>query len=52
LGYDTARQINEGINKKKIIPLPIVLTVFIKYRSCASNTKLVEKKQKRQKTDK
>ncbi len=49
---DAARQISEGINKKKIIPLPIVLPVFIKYGSSASNTKLDEKKQKGQKTDK
>ena len=49
---DVAKQINEGIDKKKIIPLPIVLPVFIKYGSSASNTKLDEKKQKRQKTDK
>ena len=49
---DAAKQINEGIDKKKIIPLPIVLPVFIKYGSSASNTKLDEKKQKRQKTDK
>ncbi|WP_458719301.1 hypothetical protein [Candidatus Nitrosocosmicus sp. R] len=49
---DAAKQINEGIDKKKIIPLPLVLPVFIKYGSSASNTKLDEKKQKRQKTDK
>ena len=42
----------KGIDKKKIIPLPIVLPEFIKYGSSASNTKLDEKKQKRQKTDK
>ena len=30
---DAAKQINEGIDKKKIIPLPIVLPIFIKYGS-------------------
>jgi len=30
---DVAKQINEGIDKKKIRPLPIVLPIFIKYGS-------------------
>jgi hypothetical protein len=30
---DVAKQINEGIDKKKIILLPIVLPIFIKYGS-------------------
>ena len=47
-----ASQINESIDKKKIIPLPIVFPVFIRSNSSGSNYKLGEKKQKDKKTDK
>jgi len=43
---DVARQINESVDKKKIIPVPIVFPVFIKSDSSASKNKLDEKKQK------
>ena len=50
---DAARQINENVNKKKIIPVPIVFTVFVKPDSSLSNNKLDEEnKQKDSKTDK
>ncbi|HKU83171.1 MAG TPA: hypothetical protein VJP58_03940, partial [Candidatus Nitrosocosmicus sp.] len=50
---DAARQINESVDKKKIMPVPIVFTVFIKSDSSASNNKLDEEKnQKDKKTDK
>ena len=45
---DAARQINEGIDKKKIIPVPIIFPVLVKFGS--SNNKLDEKKEKN-KTD-
>ena len=48
---DAARQINESVDKKKIIPVPIVFTVFIKSDSSTSNNKLDEKKPKDKKTD-
>ena len=41
---DAARQINAGIDKKKIIPVPIVFPVFVKFGS--SNNKLDEKTEK------
>jgi predicted nucleic acid-binding Zn-ribbon protein len=41
---DAARQINEGIDKKKIIPVPIIFPVLVKFGS--SNNKLDEKKEK------
>ena len=28
---DAAKQINEGIDKKKIIPIPLVFTVFVNF---------------------
>ena len=41
---EAARQINEGIDKKKIIPVPIVFTVFVNFDP--SNNKLDEEKEK------
>ena len=50
---DAARQINERVDNKKIIPVPIVFTVFIKPNSSVSNNNLDEdEKQKDNKTDK
>lgn len=47
---DAARQFNEGIDKKKIMPIPIVFPVLVNFDS-SSNNKLDERKEKN-KTDK
>ncbi|MDN5868330.1 MAG: hypothetical protein L0H55_13165, partial [Candidatus Nitrosocosmicus sp.] len=47
---DAARQFNEDIDKKKVMPIPIVFPVLVNFDS-SSNDKLDEKKEKN-KTDK
>ncbi len=47
---DAARQFNEDIDKKKVMPIPIVFPVLVNFDS-SSNNKLDEKKEKN-KTDK
>ena len=43
---DAARQINEGMDNKKIIPVPIVFLALVNFGSSTSNNKLDEKKEK------
>ena len=47
---DAARQINEGMDNKKIMPVPIVFLALVNFGSSTSNNKLDEKKEK-SKTD-